>query len=98
VVLIVVCLSIPVAVAAIQGQPENPEDILIRIQPVWKAILLLLPQLVALLSLLSVVAAVRSWRSCWWGLVARLHYSLVALGSVGLVWLAHFWNILGYRL
>jgi CubicO group peptidase (beta-lactamase class C family) len=97
-VLIVVCLSIPVAVAVIQGQPENPEDILIRIQPVWNAILLLLPQIVALLAVLSAVAAVRSWRSRWWGLVVRLHYSLVALASASLVWLLHFWNILGYRL
>ena len=97
-VLIVASVLIPVAVAAIQGQPENPEDILNRIQPVWNAILLVLPQLVALLSLLSVVAAVRSWRSRWWGPMARLHYSVVALASVGIVWLLHFWNILGYRL
>ena len=95
--LIAVCLVIPVAVAVIQGQPENPEDILIRIQPVWKAVLLVLPQLAALLSLLSVVAAVRSWRRRWWGLVGRLHYSAVALASVGIVWLLYFWNILGYR-
>ena len=97
-VLIVACLLIPVAVAVIQGQPENPEDVLNRIQPVWNAILLVLPQLVALLSAFSVVAAVRSWRSRWWGLAARVHYSAVALASVGLVWLLDFWNILGYRL
>jgi CubicO group peptidase (beta-lactamase class C family) len=97
-VLIGVCLAIPVAVAVVQGQPENPEDILIRIQPAWNAILLVLPQLVALLSILSAVAAVRSWRRRWWGLASRLHYSLVALASAALVWLLHFWNILGYRL
>ena len=97
-VLIVASLLIPVAVALVQGQPENPEDILIRIQPVWNAILLVLPQLVAILSLLSVVAAVRSWRNGWWGLLARLHYSVVALASTSLVWLLHSWNILGYRL
>jgi hypothetical protein len=56
-----------------------------------------LPQLVAILSLLSVVAAVRSWRNGWWGLLARLHYSVVALASTCLVWLLHFWSILGYR-
>jgi hypothetical protein len=96
--LIAACLVLPAAVAAVQGQPENPEDILIRIQPVWKAVLLVLPQLAALLGLLSVVAAVRSWRRRWWGLVARLHYSAVALASVGVVWLLYYWNILGYRL
>jgi len=82
----------------VQGQPENPEEILIRIQPVWNVILLVLPQLVALLSALSLVAAARSWRGRWWGLFARLHYSTVALASAGLVWLLNFWNILGYRL
>jgi hypothetical protein len=69
----------------------------IRIQPVWKAILLVLPQLVALLSALAVLAAARSWRSRWWGFLTRLHYSAVALASVGLVWLLYYWNILGYR-
>ena len=97
-VLTVACVAIPVVVALVQGQPENPEDILIRIQPVWNAMLLLLPQIAALLGALSAVAAVRSWRSRWWGIAARLHYSVVALASIGIVWLLYFWNILGYRL
>ena len=97
-VVIVGCTLVPVAVAIVEGQPENPEDILIRIAPVWNAILVVLPQLVALLAVLCVVDAVRAWRSRWWGLAARLHYTVVALAAVGLVWLLSFWNILGYRL
>lgn len=98
VVLVVVCMAIPVLVALVQGQPENPEDIVIRIQPVWKAVLLILPQLAALLGALCLWDAARAWKNRWWGPLARLHYSVVALASAALVWLLHCWNILGYRL
>ncbi len=44
--------------------------------------LFFLPWIVAALSVVVVVAAVRSWRTRWWHLGHRIHYSLIAIACV----------------
>ena len=47
----------------------------------------MLPWIAGLVSLLVIALAFNAWRSGWWGVGARIHYSLVAMSGLGLV----FW-------
>jgi CubicO group peptidase (beta-lactamase class C family) len=57
--------------------------------------LFVLPVLAALSTLWAALYLVRSWREGYWGLLSRLHYTLVVLAAVGLLWLLAYWNLLG---
>lgn len=46
-------------------------------------------------SVAVVVAAVLAWRGRYWTLWGRLHYSLVALAAVAMVWFMSYWKLLG---
>jgi hypothetical protein len=37
------------------------------------------------------------WKQGFWGGVARIHYSLVALAALAFVWFLNYWNLLGFR-
>jgi hypothetical protein len=50
------------------------------------------------LSGLLVVLALLAWFRRYWGLVARIHYSMVAVAVIAFVWFLHAWNLLGYHL
>jgi D-alanyl-D-alanine carboxypeptidase len=49
----------------------------------------------AVLSLLLLLASVRGWRRRGWSLAGRLHFTLVALASLAVVWSWHALGILG---
>ena len=53
----------------------------------------ILPGLAGLLIVLAVLA----WARRKWSLIGRIHFSLVALSSVGFVWLLNAFNLLGYH-
>ncbi len=59
---------------------------------------LALPVAAGALMLASLAAAARGWRSGRWGLVARAHYGLVLLATIGYTWWLHSWNLLGARI
>ena len=44
-----------------------------------------------------VAFAVIAWKRRYWDFTARLHYSLIALGFIGMVWLMYYWRLLGFR-
>ncbi len=46
---------------------------------------------------LGVCTAV-AWKKGYWGLVGRVHLTLVTLTGLGFVWFLHHWNLLGFRL
>ncbi len=54
--------------------------------------------LVVILTPVALVAAALAWRNQFWGLAARVHFTLVALGSVGLSFSFIIWNLVGWRL
>lgn len=37
------------------------------------------------------------WKNGYWGLVSRLHYSLVTVAAGGFIWFLNQWNLLGFR-
>ena len=63
--------------------------------PVSLQLLFALPVLAALTALWAVPYVARSWRDSYWGVLSRLHYTLVVASAVGLLWLLAYWNLLG---
>ena len=53
--------------------------------------------LVVALASATVVLAVFAWRRGWWGIIARVYHSLVAVASIGFVWFLAFWNQIGWQ-
>jgi CubicO group peptidase (beta-lactamase class C family) len=45
-----------------------------------------------------VILSLRAWFRRYWGLVARIHYSLVAIAIIAFVWFLDAWNLLGFQL
>ncbi len=39
-----------------------------------------------------------AWRNRYWGMAARLYYTLVTLAAIAFVWFLNYWNLLGWRL
>ncbi|WP_331233490.1 serine hydrolase domain-containing protein [Natronorarus salvus] len=63
--------------------------------PTTLQLLLVLPVLAALTTLWATLYVVRSWRASYWGVLSRLHYTLVVASAVGFCWLLSYWNLLG---
>jgi CubicO group peptidase (beta-lactamase class C family) len=38
-----------------------------------------------------------AWRRRFWSLAGRIHYTLITLALLGMVWLTYYWNLLGFR-
>lgn len=51
--------------------------------------------LITLLTVGMIGFTVLAWKQQFWGLIGRVHYTLVTLSAVGFVWFMYFWNLLG---
>jgi len=51
----------------------------------------------AILTLPLLVFAVLSWKNRYWRITTRIHYSLVTVASLGLIWFLSYWKLLGFR-
>jgi hypothetical protein len=51
----------------------------------------------AVLSMFLAALTILVWKKGLWGLMARLHYILVALAAQAFVWFLNYWNLLGFR-
>ena len=69
-----------------------------RQPPPWFVTLLVLPILTTVLTILLLVLAVLAWKNRYWSLGGRVHYSLVTAAALAFVWLANYWNLLGFKL
>jgi hypothetical protein len=38
-----------------------------------------------------------AWKQGFWGWMARIYYSMVALAALSFVWFLNYWNLLGFR-
>ncbi len=66
--------------------------------PTEVKILLALPLVSALLTIPAIVFMIRSWIRKYWTRCGRLHYTLIVLASIAVLWFLNFWNLLGYKL
>jgi len=39
-----------------------------------------------------------AWGNRWWKVSTRVHYTLVTLAVMAVIWWAHYWNLLGFRI
>lgn len=54
--------------------------------------------ILALLIAVSIfVFTVLAWRERWWRMSTRIHYTLVTVASMALIWFLTFWNQLGWQ-
>jgi CubicO group peptidase (beta-lactamase class C family) len=60
--------------------------------------LLALPVLAAVATLGALAMAVLAWRDGYWGLLGRVHYTLVALTALVFLAVLRYWNLLGFNL
>lgn len=51
----------------------------------------------ALLAVPIGLFAVVAWKNGYWGRLARVHYTVVALGAFAFIWFLNCWNLLGWR-
>ncbi len=60
-------------------------------------LLLLLWLVPAILTVGTVVFAILAWKNRYWSTIARVHYTLVTLAALAIVWFLNYWNLLGWR-
>ncbi|UCF36911.1 MAG: serine hydrolase [Acidobacteriota bacterium] len=93
---VVVTLLFTVFLVGLVVSLRNPLEIVYDI-PSSLAFLLVLPVIGAVLTLVLTVVAIVAWKGQYWSILARLHYSLVAVAAIVLVWQLNYWNLLGWK-
>lgn len=61
----------------------------------WLPLLLIIPILIALLTLGAVVLTLLAWQRKHWGVAGRVHYALVTLAALAQIWFFYNSNLLG---
>ena len=51
----------------------------------------------AVLTVGALIYSVLAWKNSYWGIAARVHYTLVTVAAVTFVWFLNYWNLLGWR-
>jgi CubicO group peptidase (beta-lactamase class C family) len=74
----------------------NQPNVLSGTSLIYK-IVLGLGVLSAVLTVGALIYSVLGWKNSYWGIAARVHYTLVTLAALAFVWLLNFWNLLGWR-
>jgi len=65
--------------------------------PLIYRIVLGLGVLSAVMTVGALVSAVLAWKNSYWGVAARVYYTLVTVAAVAFVWFLDYWNLLGWR-
>jgi CubicO group peptidase (beta-lactamase class C family) len=53
--------------------------------------------LAAVLTVGALIYGVLAWKRGYWGIAARVHYTLVTVAALAFVWFLNYWNLLGWR-
>jgi CubicO group peptidase (beta-lactamase class C family) len=51
----------------------------------------------AVLTVGALIYSVLAWKYSYWGIAARVHYTLVTVAAAAFVWFLNNWNLLGWR-
>ena len=51
----------------------------------------------AVLTVGALIYSVLAWKRGYWGIAARVHYTLVTVAALAFVWFLNYWNLLGWR-
>jgi hypothetical protein len=74
--------------------PVSGYPVVLMDKPLTFYILMALPYILAGLGVLMLVFAVLAWIRRYWNLVGRLHYTLLALSGLSVLWGVWYWNLL----
>ena len=81
------------AIDAVAGMPNFvwgvSDEIVSALNSIYLPVLLALP--------LPVFAGL-AWGNRWWKVSSRVHYTLVTLAVLTVIWWANYWNLLGFRI
>jgi CubicO group peptidase (beta-lactamase class C family) len=86
-------LNLLFVIGTVLWGPTNP---LFGVSIIYK-IVLGVGVLGAVLTVGALVYSVLAWKSSYWGIAARVHYTLVTVAAVAFVWFLNYWNLLGWR-
>lgn len=75
---------------------RDPLEIVYGI-PTSLSVLLVLPLMGSALTMVLTLVSIIAWKGGFWSVLARLHYSLVALAALAIVWQLNYWNLLGWN-
>jgi len=53
--------------------------------------------LAAVLTVGALIYSALAWKNSYWGIAARVHYTLVTVAALAFVWFLNYWNLLGWR-
>ena len=70
----------------------------LSVTPLISRIVLGLGVVSAALTVGALVYTVLAWKNSYWGITARVYYTLVAFAAFAVVWFLNYWNLLGWRL
>jgi CubicO group peptidase (beta-lactamase class C family) len=73
---------------------SNPADLAFGVTPLL-TILFILALVCAILTVGVVICAFLAWRERFWSVGGRVHYTLVAVATLGFTWELVYWNLLG---
>lgn len=65
--------------------------------PFYMVITLAIILAASILTIGPVVFTVLAWARRFWGLAGRIHYTLITVALLGMVWLMYYWRLLGFR-
>ncbi len=65
--------------------------------PNYMLIILVLILAASILVIGAVIFTFLAWTRRYWNLAGRIHYTLITVALVGLVWLMDYWRLLGFR-
>jgi hypothetical protein len=80
------------------GNYEALETAFTRGDPSSMYLPLLLWFIGAILTMGAIVFTVLAWKNRYWGVIGRVHYTLVTLAAVAFIWFLNYWNLLGWRM
>lgn len=65
--------------------------------PSYMVLVLVLILATSILVIGPVIYTILAWRRRYWDLMGRIHYTLVTVALLGMVWLMYYWRLLGFR-
>ena len=65
--------------------------------PTYMLIVLVIILVASILVIGPVIFTVLAWARRYWNLAGRIHYTLVTVALLGMVWLVYYWRLLGFR-
>lgn len=65
--------------------------------PIYMVIVLAIILMASILVIGPLIFTILAWARRYWNVASRLHYSLITLAMLGMLWLMYYWRLLGFR-